>query len=281
MIQIQDAGVRNVSETPEQKRERIHQQNLERLRRLRPIDDTMMRALFQENLPLVQFVLRIITGKKDLVILSCTTQADMKRVTGARSLCLDAYATDDSGKKYDLEIQRADKGADPHRARYHSSVLDVENLDEGQKFIELPDTYTIFITEKDFFGRGAPVYWIRSINETTGEPFDDGAYILYVNGEYQDDSELGKLMQDFNCTTAEEMNYPLMADRTRYLKETSKGVSTMCKIMEEAMDERARETAMEIAQNLLEKGIMSHEEIAEVTKLPLATIKELAGEKTA
>lgn len=95
---------------------------------------------------------------------------------------MDAYGTDSSGKKYDLEIQREDKGANPHRARYHSSVLDVENLNAGQEFNELPDTYTIFITEKDFYGGG-------------------------------------KLMHDFNCANADDMNYDIMAERTRYLKE--------------------------------------------------------------
>ena len=60
-----------------------------------------------------------------------------------------AYGTDSVGKKYDLEVQRQDKGADPHRARYHSSVMDIENLHSGQEFKELPDTYTIFIIEKD------------------------------------------------------------------------------------------------------------------------------------
>lgn len=75
-----------------------------------------------------------------------------------------------------MEIQRAEKGARPHRARYHSSVLDIENLDAGQEFEELPDTYTIFITEKDFYGKG--------------EAFNDGEHILYVNGEYRGDSEL-------------------------------------------------------------------------------------------
>ena len=53
-----------------------------------------MRGLFKENIPLAEFVLRIITGKPDLVLMKCETQADMKRVTGARSICLDAYATD-------------------------------------------------------------------------------------------------------------------------------------------------------------------------------------------
>ena len=81
---------------------------------------------------------------------------------------MDAYGTDSDRKKYDLEIQRADKGAEPHRARYHSSVLDIENLHSGQEFKELPDTYTIFITEEDFFGMGKPVYPIERMNLAAG-----------------------------------------------------------------------------------------------------------------
>ncbi len=42
----------------------------------------------------------------------------------------------------------------PHRSRYHFSVIDVENLDTGQEFSELPDAYMIFIVEKDFYGMG-------------------------------------------------------------------------------------------------------------------------------
>ena len=69
-----------MNETERQKRERRHQEDLQRLRNFRPIDDTFMRGLFREDLPLAQFVLRIITGKDDLTLLSCETQADMKRV---------------------------------------------------------------------------------------------------------------------------------------------------------------------------------------------------------
>ncbi len=112
-----------------------------------------MRCLFKDNIPLAEFVLRIITDKPDLNITDCETQKDIKRLAGARSICLDAYGTDSVGKKYDLEVQRQDKGADPHRARYHSSVMDIENLHSGQEFKELPDTYTIFIIEKDFLVR--------------------------------------------------------------------------------------------------------------------------------
>ena len=93
-------------------RERKHQEDLQRLRGLRPIDDDFMRCLFKDNIPLVEMVLRILTGKRDLVITACQTQKDMKRLAGARSICLDAYGVDSQGKRYDLEIQRADKGAD-------------------------------------------------------------------------------------------------------------------------------------------------------------------------
>ena len=86
-------------ETEQQRREREHHEDLQRLRGFRPIDDDFMRGLFRKNIPLAQLVLRIITGKKDLIITNCETQADMKRVTGARSICLDAYGIDDSGRQ--------------------------------------------------------------------------------------------------------------------------------------------------------------------------------------
>ena len=251
----------------ETKLERRHREDLERLKRFRPMDDTFMRGLFKDDIPLAQLVLRIITGMPDLTLLTCETQADMKRVTGARSICLDAYATDSRGRKYDIEVQRADSGADPHRARYHSSVMDVENLDEKQDYRELPDTYVIFITEKDYYKSGEPLYMIEHMNRTLSQPFEDGVHILYVNGEYRGDSALGKLMHDFNCTDAGEMNYELLAQKTRYLKENPKGVSEMCKVMEELRNEsyaegRAEGTFATLA-GLVRDGLLSIREASQ------------------
>ena len=277
-----------MGEDENKKRERRHQEDLERLRGFRPIDDTFMRGLFKENIPLAELVLRIITGKPDLVLLKCETQADMKRVTGARSVCLDAYATDSTGKKYDIEVQRSDNGADPHRARYHSSMLDIENLDEKQDYKELPDTYVIFITEKDYYKAGKPLYMIQNMNLTLNQLFNDGTHILYVNGEYRDNSDIGRLMHDFNCTNASDMYFDLLAEKTRYLKENPKGVSEMCKVMEdlrnesyaeghkegraegraEGREEQAKATAVRMKQ----KGL-SLEDIADSIGFSIETVK--------
>ena len=169
-----------------------------------------------------------------------------------------------------MEIQRAEKGASPHRARYHSSVMDIENLDAGQEFEELPDTYIIFITEKDFYGKGEPIYVVERINLTTGKNFEDGEHILYVNGEYREESELGKLMHDFNCTEADDMIFGLMAERTRYLKENPEGVNEMCKAMEDMRNEAVERNMLQTIRNLMDSMKWSAEQAMTAMKIPEA-----------
>ena len=144
---------------------------------------------------------------------------------------------DSQNRQYDLEVQRADSGARPDRARYHAAALDVESLNAGQEFEELPETYVIFVTEHDFFGKGAGLYPIERMNLVTGERFNDREHILYVNAQYQANDDLGKLMHDFLCSDPTDMHYDILAQRARYFKENPKGVSEMCKAMEDMRNE--------------------------------------------
>ena len=66
-------------------------------------------------------------------------------------------------------MQRADSGADVHRARFHSSMLDTKMLKAKQKFKEIHDSYVIFITENDYMKKGLPLYHVeRVVQETEG-----------------------------------------------------------------------------------------------------------------
>lgn len=259
--------------TPEEQ----HQLDLERLEKMRPMDDDFMREMFRNNIPLAQFALRIMTGKNDLVIISEETQYDLKHLLGARSICLDALATDSKGRKFNLEVQRSDRGATPKRARYHSSAIDVEFLRENQEFEELPITYVIFLTEHDVRKSNRPVYTFERRDTITGEPFGDDEYIIFINGAYQnpdDTSDLAKLIHDFDCSRAEDMYFDIMAESTRYYKETPKGVSYMCKLMEDMRNEEK----VRIAINFLMLGTVSKEDIAKATNLSLEKVMELAAE---
>ena len=123
------------------------------------------------------------------------------------------------------------------------------------------------------------IYPIEKVNLATGQPFGDGTHILYVNGEYRGNDEVGQLMHDFNCQDAKDMNFDLLAERTRYLKENPEGVSEMCKSMEEKWNrvraesraegkaegkaEGREEGALKVLLSLIQSGILSVSQAAQ------------------
>lgn len=225
------------------------------IKELRPIDDEFMRLMFKDDIPLMQHVLRIILDKDDLIVTEIETQRNLKKLAGGRSICLDVYATDSENKKYDIEIQRNDSGATPHRARYHLGAIDVENLNSGQDFKELPDTYIIFITENDYFGKGEPLYIFEKMNIKSHEPLNDGAHIIYVNGQYRGDGDIGKLMHDFCCADPDKMYFVDMAERAKIFKENKKGEIQMSGILERKKIEWFNEGVEAGLQKGVEQGV--------------------------
>ena len=124
-------------------------------------------------------------------------------------------------------------GADAHRARFHSSMLDTKMLKAKQKFKELHDSYVIFITENDYMDKGLPLYHVERIIQETKERFEDGSHIIYVNGSYKnDDDPVGKLMHDFRCTSSIDMFYDELKNTVKYFKETEGERRQMRKAME-------------------------------------------------
>ena len=255
-----------------------HEKILQIIKDYRPMDDEFMRELFRDDIPLTEYVLRIITGIKDLNVTQSETQFDLHSLTGSRSLRLDVLGTDSEGKKYNLEVQRSDAGAAPKRLRYHSSAIDIEILKSGEDFTELPETYVIFITENDVMGKGKLIYQYEW-REEDGSRLEDGAHIIFVNAAYDkenDDSELAKLMHDFRCSNASDMLTEPLANKTRKLKETPEGVDTMCKAIEENNKNVAKEKSKQIAINFLNMGLLSYEAIAKGTDLSVEEVEELA-----
>lgn len=99
-------------------------------------------------------------------------------------------------------------------------------------------------------------------------------------------------MHDFNCSNPNDMYYPELAEKTRYFKETEKGLTNMGDVFEkllakrekEAAKEAAKKTAkeknIEFAKGLLADG-MSIEFTVRHSKLSEAEVRELASKLTA
>ena len=191
-----------------------HQQDLERLKSLRYIDDDFMTVCLADNYEGIELVLRIILGREDITIKTVRTQELLKNLQG-RSAILDVHAIDSNRKEYDVEIQRSDAGAGAKRARHNSSLLDAHILKPGDDTENIPDSYVIFITENDVMKGNQPIYPVERY-VVVGENkvlFDDGSHIIYVNGKYRGNDEIGKLMHDFSCTNPDDMNYEALAKK--------------------------------------------------------------------
>lgn len=260
--------------------DRKHQEDLQRLRGFRLLDDDFFTKCFENDPGCIQLVLQVVLDMPDLKVLDVRTQVFVENLLN-RSVRLDVLATDSEGRKINVEIQRSDRGAGRKRARYHSSMMDASLLLKGKDFDELPETYVIFITEHDVIGQGEPVYQIERCILKTGELFDDGSHILFVNGAYRGDTPMGKLMHDFSCTNAADMNYGVLADRVKFFKESKEGILAMCRAMEEMRSQTLREGMVEVAKRLLSDGTLSLEKIAECVGLPLDEVKKLSANKTA
>ena len=224
---------------------------------LRLLDDDLMTIVFDRNNTATELLLNIILQRNDLQVTEVAAQREYKNpMVGGRSIMLDIEAVDADGKVYDIEVQRASVGADVHRARFHSSMIDMKMLKEKQQFKEIHDSYVIFIVERDVMGAGLPLYHVDRMIRETGECFCDGSHIIYVNGNYKNDSDpIGKLMHDFRCTSPVDMYYPILADQVKYFKETEGGREIMCKAVEDFVEKKATEKAEKMVEKIVEEKV--------------------------
>lgn len=248
---------------------------LRRIKLLRLFDDDFFTRCFEGSPECTELLLHILLEKPDLRVVEVKVQYTIKNLQG-RSVRLDVFAVDSTGKRYNIEIQRDDRGAGARRARYNSSLIDANILLVNDETETLPENFVIFITEHDVLGGNRPVYHIDRTIRETGDLFGDGSHILYVNGAWRDDSPVGKLMHDFSCTDPNSMNYALLADRVRYFKEDKEGVQAMSKIFEdfgkemrdEGMKEGAKGKLLENIKSIMETMHLTVEQAMDALRVP-------------
>lgn len=70
-----------------------------------------------------------------------------------KGIRLDVMAKDEHNTHYNVEMQVKKETALPKRNRYYHSQIDMDLLDSGKSYEELPDTYVIFVCDFDPFGK--------------------------------------------------------------------------------------------------------------------------------
>ncbi|WP_455266342.1 Rpn family recombination-promoting nuclease/putative transposase [Phascolarctobacterium sp.] len=266
------------------------------------MNNRFMNKVFDGNIPATQRMLRVILKNDKIKVRKVSVQQWLQNLYG-HSAQLDILAEDEHGTQFNVEIQRSDEGASVQRARFYCGALDMHFLDRGKKYETLPDAYVIFITESDVLKNGRPLYHIQRSVDETGEAFGDGSHIVYVNAACQDDTPLGRLMQDFNCNDPAKMHYKELADTVNYFKSTKEGEIDMTDIIEAYAENRAEKAAkeavakaekkaekkakkaahqrnVEVAKDMLADN-MSIESVARYSKLSEEEVRALAAKQSA
>ena len=129
-------------------------------------------------------MLEIILGIKIDRIEYLESQKSIDEEWDARSIRLDIYVQDNKDIAYNIEIQTTNTGDLPKRSRYYQSVLDMQQLNKGERYRNLKRTYIIFICTFDLFKLGRHVYTFENqCCEERSLQLGDEAYKLFLNTE--------------------------------------------------------------------------------------------------
>jgi hypothetical protein len=216
-------------------------------------DDNLMSLVFGQNIETTELLLRVIM-ERDIKVIEVRGQDELKNpVIGGRCITLDVHAIDVDGRHIDIEVQINADGSHVRRARYHSSMMDARMLQEGHEF---KDSYVIFIYDHDKFRKGLPFYHIQRRVDETGEVFGDGSHIIYVNGRYEGNDDIGWMMRDFHQCRPEQIKSETLSKAVAYYKE-KEGRGAMSEAVRQYAMEYAKEYAKEYGEEQKQEGIQT------------------------
>ena len=118
-----------------------------------------------------------------------------------------------------------------------------------------------------FIGKGLPMYHIDRYVDETDELFGDGSHIIYVNGSYDGNDEMGQLMRDFHQNNSKNIHYKELARGVKHYKETEKGRQIMGETIEKYGNEVAIRVRMNAVKDLMDSMKISLDQALNALKI--------------
>ena len=144
-------------------------------------NDMMFKSVMQ-NPEICKEVLELVLGFKLRKIGYPDLEKQLENGIVSHAVRLDVYVEDEQGRMINIEMQNADKGNLPMRARYYQSMMDISAIRKGKKdYRDLPDCYVIFLCDFNPFGGRRRVYHVqpRAIDELDMD-YDDGSEKIFL-----------------------------------------------------------------------------------------------------
>ena len=213
-------------------------------------------------------------------------QKDISFNARSKGIRLDVLFRDEDAW-YNIELQCSRRYDIPLRSRYYSGLIDLDQLNKGDDYVRLRNTYIIFICTFDMFGLDEPIYFFENYDVNNQLKFNDRSYRIVVNTKSTKKNLPKKLKSLFAY-----INETAVDDEDRFIQELDRQVMQLntedndwrrevMRLDREfalrerlAREETREEERKEIAVKLLKKG-MPAKEIAEITGLDQKEIENL------
>ena len=256
-------------------------------------------------------VVQNLLGIKVKKIEFITSQYSIDELYGGKGIRLDAYLEDED-KVIDIEMQTVIKKDEGLRMRYYQSMMDIDHLNRGDSYIDLKESYVVFICLDDPFGGGKPVYNFVTKEADGGLILNDRIHKVIYNASSFEKAEnpdvraflefikrhsatdrLTKEIQDAvdSCKNHQKWRaeYMLWKDQIREWKDEARedglaegreeGIAEGKAIgLAEGLLEGERKKAIETARQLLKMNLGTVDQIATATQLSVKEVLEIKQE---
>ena len=176
---------------------------------LRFTDDFMFCKILQENEDLCKELTELVIGRKVGTIVKTERQKSIQLAADGHGVRFDVYFADDDQKVYDIEMQKSDTLELPLRSRYYQGMIDLDYLEPGKNYKELPDSYIIFLCTFDLFKLGYHKYsFAPRCQEIDDLTLEDGTERVFIcaGGDRDDVSDDVKRFIDYLVGKAASSN---------------------------------------------------------------------------
>ena len=124
-----------------------------------------------------------------------------------KGIRLDVYAKDENFTHYNVEMQAVSHAALGKRARYYHSQIDMDLLETGKEYVELPDSYVIFICDFDPFGLNKYQYTFRNeCQEGILAQLEDGVETIFLSTKGTNTDEVSEELIKFLKYVGADLN---------------------------------------------------------------------------
>lgn len=146
-------------------------------------DDFIFAKIMQDKLLCVR-LLELLTGNTIDDVENIVVQKSVKVTNDSKGIRYDVYVDDGQNRIYDAEMQnKTSKDKElPRRSRFYQEMLDLNELEKGEHYMDLKDSYVIFICTYDPFKENLCCYSFSNVcAEKNNLLLDDGRNILFFN----------------------------------------------------------------------------------------------------